>query len=178
MWTGAAMLAAEGHITGGGPVDPELKSQLMATGWQPYSVKVNGVYVSYNRLDPFASFLGLAADFSNVNGYLSDKKKGDYAQLATLSLVNNLASKSYLKGLIDTLSIVGSQDANKIDRWMRQRAASYAPSFVGRLNPDPEMKEVRSVMDAIMTKIPGYSTQVPPKRDLFGERKRMPGSYP
>ena len=41
-----------------------------------------------------------------------------------------------------------------------------------------EMKEVRSVMDAIMTKIPGYSTQVPPKRDLFGERKLMPWSYP
>ena len=177
-WTGAAMLAADDHITGSGPVDPELKQALLATGWQPYSIRVNGTYVAYNRLDPFASFLGLAADFSNINGYLSDKQKGDYAQLATLSLVNNLASKSYLKGLIDTLSIVGSNDPHKIDRWLRQRAASYVPSMIGKLNPDPEMKEIRGVMDALMAKIPGYSMQVEAKRDFFGEKRLMPGSFP
>lgn len=42
-WTGTAMLAAEGIITGKGPTDPVLAAQWKLDGNQPYSIKVPGV---------------------------------------------------------------------------------------------------------------------------------------
>jgi len=43
---------AGGLVTGGGPADPEQQKTLRQTGWQPYSIKVAGRYVKYNRLEP------------------------------------------------------------------------------------------------------------------------------
>jgi hypothetical protein len=178
MWIGAGYLAVEGTITGGGPVDKELRDALLATGWQPYSIKVGDKYISYNRLDPFGSILGLSANFVEIANHLPEKDRDNLAEVMTLGLVNNLASKTYLKGLVDTLSILGSGDERKVAKWLQQRAASYVPAAVGALNPDRELKDVRSVMDAVMTKIPGFSSSVEARRDFFGQKRMAPVGYP
>jgi hypothetical protein len=178
MWTAAGFLAIDGHITGAAPADPDLRKQLLDTGWQPYSIKVGDSYISYNRFDPFGTALGLVADFHQITGHLPEKDRDSIAEVMTLSLVNNLASKSYLKGLIDTLSVVGSSDEKKIHRWLQQRAGSYVPAVLAAASPDREMKDARSVLDAALTKIPGYSSTVEAQRDLFGQKRMMPGGFP
>lgn len=35
-----AYLALNGYVTGGGPIDPHKRETLEATGWMPYSVKI------------------------------------------------------------------------------------------------------------------------------------------
>ena len=45
----AADYTLSGDITGGGPKNPQLRSAKMATGWQPYSIKVGDKYYSYSR---------------------------------------------------------------------------------------------------------------------------------
>lgn len=177
-WISASLLATEGIITGAAPHDKELRAQLEATGWRPYSVKVGDTYHSFNRLDPFAAVLGIVADFVQISGHLPEKDRDNLAEIMTLSLVNNMTSKSYLKGLIDTLSIVGSNEPRKMEQWFRQRTASYIPSLFGALNPDREMKDVRSVLDAALTKIPGFSATVEAKRDLFGQKRMQDGAFP
>ena len=178
MWVAAGFYAADGSITGAPPADKDLRAQLEATGWQPYSIKVGDSYISYNRLDPFGSVLGLMADYHQISGGLPEDKRDELATIMTLSLTNNLVSKSYLKGLIDTLTIVGSNDPNKIHRWVNQRAASYVPNALAATNADREMKEVRGVLDAMASKVPGWSSTVEAKRDLFGEKRLTPSSYP
>ena len=54
--------AAEGRITGRGPADREQRRLLEASGWQPYSIRVGDTYVSYSRLDPFSTVIGVFAD--------------------------------------------------------------------------------------------------------------------
>ncbi|MGQ0669369.1 MAG: hypothetical protein ACT4PO_06815, partial [Actinomycetota bacterium] len=76
IYTGSMMmaftgvLAYDGIITGGGPTDPDLKRTLRLTGWQPYSVKIGNQWVSYGRLEPLGSILGMAADFVEIAGEL------------------------------------------------------------------------------------------------------------
>lgn len=178
MWAGASYLAIEGTITGGGPVDKELRDALIATGWQPYSVKVGDKYISYSRLDPFGAVLGITANWVEIANHLPEKDRDNLAEVMTLSLVNNLTSKTYLKGLIDTLAVIGSGDERKVQKWLQMRAASYVPNAVGAFNPDTELKDVRSVMDAMKTKIPGYSSTVEAKRDFFGVKQTSPMGYP
>lgn len=177
-WISAGLMASNGVITGAAPHDKELRAQLEATGWRPYSIKIGDTYQSFNRLDPFAAVLGIVADFVQISGHLPEKDRDNIAEIMTLSLVNNFASKSYLKGLIDTLSIVGSNEPRKMEQWFRQRTVSYVPSLFGALNPDRELKDVRSVLDAAMTKIPGFSASVEAKRDLFGQKRMQDGTFP
>lgn len=56
--------AADGKITGGGPADENATRLMRADGWQPYSVKIGDTWVSYQRLDPYATILGIASDLA------------------------------------------------------------------------------------------------------------------
>ena len=66
--TGLA-LTANGNLTGGGPKDYKQRKLLEEAGWRPYSIKVGDDYISYQRMDPFASMLGIFADMSDINRY-------------------------------------------------------------------------------------------------------------
>lgn len=175
LWVGAGMLALNAKITGAAPRDPDLAAQQKATGWQPYSYVMSddkGVktYVSFNRLDPFASFLGLSADFVQIHNELPDKKADEWAAIASLSLSNNLMSKSYLKGILDTMTALAGNDPNRAATWIRQRTASYVPAWMSTIQPDTGMKELRTWMDQALSKVPGLSATLEPKRDIFGEK--------
>ena len=57
-----ASLCVMGNLTGSGPKNKAQREALMATGWQPYSVRIGDKWVSYARMEPVASTLGIVAD--------------------------------------------------------------------------------------------------------------------
>lgn len=182
--TAAGILAWEGRITGGMPGDKDLANAVKDTGAQPYSFVLNiggkNQYVSFQRLDPFGMPFGILADFHQIANSVDEKVRDSLATSITLALAKNLSSKSYLKGLVEWSSMLGAgySEDEKIARLLQMRAASYVPSIMGVVQPDDELKQVRSMLDAIMAKIPGMSSLVEAKRDYFGEKKLAPMGYP
>ncbi|MCP5389177.1 MAG: thermonuclease family protein, partial [Novosphingobium sp.] len=90
--------ALDGTITGAVPPDPAKARLLYADGWQPYSVKIGDRYVSYSRLDPLSTTVGVAADMATLPSGLSDRQKEDQATILVASIMGNLASKTWLSG--------------------------------------------------------------------------------
>jgi len=183
MWAGAGMLAYDGKITGRAAVDPQVAAQQRLNGWQPYSIVLTAedgtkTYISYRRFDPFGSVLGLAADLSQASTDLPENEQNKLASLASISMMNNLVSKTYLKGLVDTLDALASNDPHKIERWIGQRIASFVPAALGSLQPDIEHKEFRGILDQAMSKIPGFSETIESKRDIFGAKIVPTVGYP
>lgn len=174
LWGGATALAAEGLLTGKGPSDPRERQALMESGWLPYSFKVDGQYVSYQGFDPISMFFGLAADYTEVSGHVDDQDLSELAANMSISLANNITSKTYLTGLTQALEAVTDPE-DKMSAFARNRAASFFPTIfkqAASLVPgleDPYMRETRSMMDAVQNRIPGYSQSLPPKRNIFGE---------
>lgn len=179
-WTGATMLALEGVVTGKGPTDPQLQKQLRATGWQPYSFVFRGMgpdgkdlYISYNRFDPTAGMLGIAADMAYVMAHVDERTQDQLAMTTTMALANNLNSRGYLRSLTELSAILGQtnnpQAPNLVQRWLNSRASSYVPRWVSSLNSDDGMHEPRTMLEAVYAKIPGLSSSLPPMRDNFGE---------
>ena len=173
LWTSSILAASTGQMTGGGPKDPALRERWLEAGNQPYSFittdSVTGqkTFTSFARLDPFSTLLGVAADYAEAGKYMKEDDLGHVAQMMGISLTRNITSKSYLKGLIDTLAAVNDPDRN-MGKWVQQRAATYVP-FSGamgqvRQETDDSMREVRSVMDAMINKVPGMSDSLPAKR--------------
>ena len=173
----AADLTLSGSCTGAGPVDRAQKNILRSTGWQPYSCRVGNTYYAYNRLDPTGALLGLGADMAEIMGQTSEADAQKLAVAAGLSISQNMASKVYLRGLVDFMDAFFSSstdpEANnyKLNSWLTRTAASVVPAGVSAVERaiSPELTATYGILDRIKSRIPGYSEGLPPRRNIFGE---------
>lgn len=151
MWSIAGLTAlsinnpmSELAITGGGPSDYNMLNQKRATGWQPYSFRFllrdeNGnvrmgkdgkpryKYVSFRRLDPWSSFLMMAADAAAITGGLSRQDRDDFGVAAAVALGRNITNKTYLQGITELADLLGKP--YKLESWLARRAAATVNPF-------------------------------------------------
>lgn len=112
-------LAAEGKITGSGPVRKEDREALLRTGWQPYSIKIGDKYYSYRGMDPMSAFLAIASDYSEyAQRETDDSKIAEVFLGGSLGFYEYFAQQPYLQGLADITKLMGlgkqgqDEDAN------------------------------------------------------------------
>jgi len=181
---GVGIAAFSGNITGGGPKNKSERDALLATGWQPYSIKVGDTYVSYKRLDPFASIIGLVADVVEGLRYADEKHMDPLTSslnVALLALSSNFTNKTYLTGFT-ALSNVLSDPSRFGQNFINQYAGSMVP-FSGALNQskgsfnDDVIRETRGMLDAVRNKIPGLAEGLAPKRNIFGDPLRRAEAF-
>ncbi|MBN9042616.1 MAG: hypothetical protein BGP05_13435 [Rhizobiales bacterium 62-47] len=176
----AISLWSKGTLTGSGPQDPQEAKQWRAEGNRPFSLSWTddrGVrqFFDLNPLDPIASPLVLVADWAAI--YTSGRIREDEAHGVGMSLMmavmNRLKDKTYLKNIGDAINAM--RDDNTLESWARRMAPGFLPwsSLMSSINPDPVMHEVRSMADALIAKIPGWSSSLPPARDVFGDPVRV-----
>lgn len=178
-WYGAFDLALSDRITGGG--EQRTNKSKRQAGWQPYSIKwtdEQGVtkYTAYNRADPFGMFLGLAADFTDIYGKLDDDSELDEAVIAmTTALAKNLTSKTYLQGITQFMNALSEPDRN-VERYIRSQTSALVPNALNdiRKEEDPYMREVQTLFEAIKNKLPEYSKDLPPRRNIWGDAIKYP----
>lgn len=168
--TAAASLAQEGYLTGNGPSDPGLRNGLYMTGWQPNSIKIGDQYYSYSRLEPAGMLLGVAASFGEIAGYMEKDEADDLAALIMASVTKNLTSKTYLRGVSEALEAIEDPDRYG-ERWVAQMAGTVVPTGVAQAARvvDPTLREAQGTIDKIKSRLPGYSKDLPPVRNLWGE---------
>ena len=188
-------------ITGGGPSDFNMLNQKRATGWQPYSFrfllkdedgnvrmgkdgKPRYKYVSFKRLDPWASFLMMAADAAAITGGLSKQDRDDFGVAASVALGRNITNKTYLQGITELADLLGKPQF--LQNWLARRAAATVNPFsaLGRsvkrnVTSDKEIldKKVRAGDDGFIwlrkfhnelaTTVPGYSGNLRPMRNFI-----------
>lgn len=174
-----ASMAASGHITGGGPKDKVLRKQMELEGWQPYSFKIGNEYVSFARIEPLGSLIGMAADAADLMGQLGQKDSAELASALTVALSRNIANKTFVKGLAGTLNAVTSQDVHVVKSFLEKELPTLMPysSALGQTakNVDPVMRDVQSILDAFKAKVPGFSDELPPQRNLYGDKVLLQG---
>ena len=186
-------------ITGGGPSDFNMLNQKRATGWQPYSFrfllkdedgnirmgkdgKPRYKYVSFKRLDPWSSFLMMAADAASITGGLSKQDRDDFGVAASVALGRNITNKTYLQGITELADLLGKP--YKMESWLARRAAATVNPFssLGRSltkATDGQImdKRVRAGDDGFVilrkfhnelaATIPGYGANLRPMRNFI-----------
>jgi len=163
-------------ITGGGPKNEKEKAALQATGWKPYSIKIGDTYVSYQRLDPIATPLGIIADLAQVGKDISATESKDDMKLVQhafdafiIAMTRNVTNKSYLAG-IQNFTDALSDPERYAQRFGNNFVSSFVPNLLSQLADHDEqvMKETRGVTDAILRKI-GARGSLDAKRNILGE---------
>ena len=193
-----SMMNLTGMFTGGYHPDKNIKRQQQSMGYQPYSIKIPGTdtYIEYGRLDPIGMLMGMVADYGNIYNELNDKDREKIENNLLSFMVNqqqgaeedlgldtkisnmaiagyktafkNIASKTYLKGLVD---FVTSFDGNQVDKkglwWLENKAGSYVPNILSKVMNDPFLRETDGFIQAFQKRLGGVG--LPKTYNLLGE---------
>ncbi len=164
---GIYMLAKDGVITGGGPPDPEERRNWLATGKQPYAVKIGKTWVSLARIEPLATTLGIAADLAQAQ---DEKIAGDLLDKLHFSIVNNITNKTYLEGIVSLSEAVGDPDRYGARVWKRLIGAAVPNLLASAARAiDPTIRQTDSIQDTLMARVPVLSESIPARRGGTGE---------
>lgn len=173
-----ASLAWEGLVTGSGPSDPQMRAVWLQTK-QPFSVKIGETWYSYNRADPFGMFLGAAASYAEISGHLSDADMMEVVGAVAIATADSVMSKTWMQGPAQMLDAVMEPDRYG-EVWLRRNAGTFlVPTAVSQfvdggipfaIDPDPNWREVQTLYDALIARIPGFSKELPTVRNVWGQK--------
>lgn len=172
-WMAAASyLVLSGGITGGGPSDAKQRDHLKSIGWQPYSLKIGDGYYSYQGLMGLGSILGVSADvmeaihFGNADGKTTDR----IFAAAVAAISTRFMQMSSLTGLSDAVNAVHNP-LTFGEKWLQSYMTSYIPSVSGNIAKviDPSVKQVNTVWDAALNKVPFAKGTLKTKYDVWGQ---------
>jgi|TARA_R100000084_G_scaffold52386_2_gene21866 hypothetical protein len=179
--TTVGFLAGSGHITGAGPTESNKRTALRATGWRPYSIKINDTYYAYNRFEPVGILFGIAADMQEIGDYVFNESEGneenqlELDRLASMlmgSVTNNLTNKTFLSGLSSAIQVI-TDPARYGDRFVQRFTGSFVPTIFAHASQfdDPVLRDARNVTDNFLSRVPllGYRKELPARRDIFGD---------
>ncbi len=190
----AAYFANAGLISGGGPADPKLRKDMIELqGWRPYSVKLGDTWYSYDRLAPIGALLGIAADFSEIGGSLSQDRLNKLGQAIGLGASRYATSNAFTQQYADFLSawsgdekamksLLADHVSSEITPGMLRAIRKGVDPYKRETNPgaDPEpgiFSELRGYITELKNQTPGWSQTLPPVRNLFGEAVMLPSGF-
>lgn len=189
------------NITGSAPEEPGKKAAWAATGKQPFSIKVGDKWYSYQRLDPFATIIGILADV--IHGYKDMRETGVsefgseeefmekepyLAQILSVlatSFANNVSNKSYIENLGELLDIL-EKPTESIGNIGGNIAAGFVPNGINWTQnvyqEEAPIMEARSVLDKMKKRLPEFvrpGEKLMPRRNFLGEieRKESTGGF-
>jgi hypothetical protein len=113
----ASTLYLNGHLTGNGPSDQELRNSWTRLKWQPRSIKLGNTYVSYDALEPFNTFLSTVADIGDASKEMGEDWTKDSLGRLGFILSMNVTNKTFLTGIqqfIDLVQMKGTKPASAI----------------------------------------------------------------
>jgi len=185
------------RITGGEPESPGLKEVWRNTGKQPYSIKFGDTWYSYQRLDPFATILGIMADTVHLHDdAMQERKVSEFRDpeeeysaqepyLRTLfgvvatTMAKNVSNKSYIKNIGELIEILEEPDRVIGNIAGNVASAMLVPSNVNWsqnvFEEDAPLLEARDILDKIKKRIPESlrgGEPLMPKRNFLGEIQR------
>lgn len=177
-------LAKEGFITGSGPADPALRKAWLATH-QPYSIRTPAGWMPIANLEPGSTPLGMMGDFAQIMNQLDEPTAGQAAMAVTFALLHGMADKTWWRTLGDLVDITdgvlkGREPSQEFMRVIQDPAVQVAtggPLGFGIARAvDPIPREARTFLDRVIARVPGYSKELPPKRDIYGDPVLPPQS--
>ncbi len=168
----AWFLAENDTITGAGPSDYKMNELWRHKGgYQPYSIRVGDQWISYRKLEPLATVLGIVADANYLTKMATDGTNTDSVVSELLggvmyAVTENILNKAYFSSVQQFMQAMG--DADKFEKYINSWVGSFTPNLLAQLNDDPNMREAVTLTEQIQRRIPGLSKELGMQYDLYG----------
>ena len=170
------------RITGGPPKGQAARAAWEADGRKAYSIRLKlpgsdkEKWYSYQRLDPFATILGMFADAAHLTKAVNEDEQGVFTSedeeiifqdtmqkifaVITTTFSRNISNKSYLQNLTDTLMVIKEPGSPETAKRVGGVIAGFVPNHLNwsqnLAQEDPAILESRKLLDGLMKKLPEY----------------------
>ena len=197
MSTGALFMNIEAlgeRITGSPPSDPGKRAAWAATGKIPFAIKWGDKWHSYQRLDPFATTLGMMADISKGFSDMRDtgvsefgseeefeEKQNEFFQVVaiiTTAIADNTMKKSYIENLGELLDLM-EKPVEAFENVGANVLGGFVPNALNWsqnvFEEEPAILEARGLLDKMRKRLPESMRpggKIMPQRNAFGEIRR------
>jgi transglycosylase-like protein with SLT domain len=163
-------LAEQGIVTGSGPTDREQQQALRNSGWQPFSFKSGDRYISYQRIEPIGTLLGIAADLPEIQKTAEEKESGALTSLLFASISKNLTNKTFVSGITSLVDAINDPD-RAAKNYLEREAGSFVPNVLNQIgqSTDDTSRIAEGVVDTIKSRMPGLRLDLPVRLDVWGE---------
>ena len=174
----ATLMSMKGQLTGEGPADYNQRKIKEMTGWKPNSVLVGDTYYSLERADPIAQILLMSANITEIVAQAEDDNTAwDLITAGAISIAHNLTSKTFYNGFSEFLSAYDSASRdpdNKqstVVKYLERLGSTVVPAIVygETRRQDPTLRVANTLGEQLRRRLPGYSKDLPPRRNMFGE---------
>lgn len=181
-----------GYITGGGPSNPQARKLLEATRWQPYSIAVTNPitgevvgYQSYARAEPLAFVIGATADAVEILSHAdfddeltpAEEQAMELTSAIVAGVAENTMSKTFLSGVADFIQVMDDPE-RYLEGWLDNMSGAMVPFSgtrrdISRID-DPLIRQSWTLAEKLRRSsgIPGWSEELPPALDMFGEPRK------
>ena len=176
----AADLADQGMITGMISKDPGKKEAYDRQGIPPYSVKIGDKWFSYNRADPIAMPMAIAANIAELaRRFEIEPEKLDSVTEIVAAAIGGTAKaaidRSFMQGTAGLISAIADPEQHA-DGYMKNTLAGFFTPAISNMAAqlaDPVRRETFDAIDAIEARIVGLSKTLIPRMDLWGREVRL-----
>lgn len=174
---------AKGNITGNNP-EGEL-ADIAPHKDNPQSFKVGEHFFGYKYLGPFAVPLSMGADYAQLMGQTDDRGVVAMAEAVGHMMAQNAEDMPFMEAMTNAMHALDSWKQGGTEKAMNEFAGREvsgmipAPMRILAHVQDPAESQAKTVLDNIKANTPGWSREVPAKRDRFGHVMYPPvGSGP
>lgn len=175
-----ADLADQGMVTGMISKDPGKKEASERQGIPPYSIKIGNKWYAYNRFDPIAMPVAIAANMAELarRFEVEPDKLDDVREILAAAIGGTAKAaldRSFMQGTAGLISAVADPEQHA-DQYVKNTLASFftpAISNTAAQLADPTRRETFDAIDAIEARIVGLSKTLIPRMDLWGREVRL-----
>ena len=175
-----ADIADQGLITGMIAKNPGQKEASERQGVPAYSIKIAGKWVSYNKLDPIAMPVAIAANVAELarRFEVEPEKLDSFYEILAAGIGGTgkaALDRSFMQGAAGLISAISDPETHA-DQYTKQTLAGFftpAISNTAAQLADPTKRETFDVINAIEARIIGLSKTLIARRDLWGREIRI-----
>ena len=169
-----AMKYMSGQATGDYPTDPKERDKWELQGKIPNTILVGNHWISTNKFGPAGSIANLGA---NVGSVINELRTGDDDAMSKAVWLSAETAYHFVGDEVGFQSLANLFDAMHDEN----KATAVAATTVSSLIPfssmasqtasimDPNMRQVKTLLDGLKYRVPGLRETLLPKRDWSGQ---------
>lgn len=184
MVTGSSVMYAiysnfgEDRITGRAPTTPAERDQFYREGKQPYSVRVGDTWYPYHRFAPYSYWFMGASALHEASNMEDEDKISELVADSAFQMARAVADQSFVVGISSTLDAI--TDPNAFDRWLKNTLVGATMPNISAATAraiDPKIRDLDTLTDYYMARLPGASQSLPLRYNAFGEPLERQGNF-
>ena len=176
MFAGVAALYGSGQITGS-PRDAAEAQAWKDQGIQPFSIKIGDTWVAYQRIEPIATVLGLAADLIRITDEFNQSKDPDkdekwletQVKPVLTALKSNMFSKSFMEGFANITEVI-TDPGRYIESFTAAGLRPLSPAFLNMVarSTDPYERLATNPIEKLQQRFPFLRQELPVEYGAIG----------